>query len=183
VQVLAAPERPEEAELVSTAHLDHALSVLRAEHDWVVVDTPRELDERSVQLLDRATSIVVVTTCDVPALSHTRLQLEMLQRLGHSQQRVHVVANRMDRSAPVQGKEIADFLGRDWDVRLPDEPTSASACVSEGRPFWELAPRSALRAALDELSAAAHVWSERPLPEAKGASRRGLLGRLRERRS
>ncbi len=181
VQVLAAPERPEEAEVISTAHLHHALSILRTENDWVVVDTPRELDERTLHLLDQATSIVVVTTCDVPALNHTRLQLELLQRLGHSQHRVHVVVNRMDRNAPMQDKDISDFLDRKWDVRLPNDYPSASACVNEGRPLWELAPRSALRAALDDLSAAAYGWSERPLPEAN-ASRRGLLDRLRGRR-
>ena len=182
VQVLAAPERPEEAEVISAAHLDHALSILRAENEWVVVDTPREFDERSVHLLDQASSILVVTTCDVPALNHTRLQLDLLQRLGHSPHRVHVVVNRMDRNAPVQGKEIADFLDRKWDVRLPNDYPSASACVNEGRPLWELAPRSALRAALDDLSAAAYGWSERPLPEEDNGSRRGLLDLLRRKR-
>jgi pilus assembly protein CpaE len=180
VQVLAAPERPEEADAISAAHLHHALSILRTENDWVVVDTPHEPDARTLHVLDQATSIVLVTTCDVAALNHTRLQLELLRRLGHSQHRVHVVVNRMDRNAPVRGQDVADFLDRECDVRLPNDHPSASACVNEGRPLWELAPRSALRAALRDLSAAAYGWSERPLPEAN-ASRRGLLDRLRGR--
>jgi pilus assembly protein CpaE len=182
VQVLAAPERPEEADAISARHLDHALSILRAENDWVVVDTPREFDERSVHLLDQASSILVVTTCDVPALNHTRLQLDLLQRLGHSPHRVHVVVNRMDKNAPVQGKEIADFLDRKWDVRLPNDYPSASACVNEGRPLWELAPKSALREAMDGLTAATHAWCERPLPEENNNGRKGLLDLLRRKR-
>jgi hypothetical protein len=31
----------------------------------------------------------------------------------------------------VQGKEIADFLDRKWDVRLPNDYVSASGCVNE----------------------------------------------------
>ena len=182
VQVLAAPERPEEADVISAGHLDHALSILRAENDWVVVDTPREFDERSVHLLDQATSILVVTTCDVPALNHTRLQLDLLQRLGHSPHRVHVVVNRMDKNAPVQGREIADFLDRKWDVRLPNDYPSASACVNEGRPLWELAPKSALREAMDGLTAATYAWCERPLPEEGNNERKGLLDLLRRKR-
>ena len=182
VQVLAAPERPEEADSISARHLDHALSILRAENDWVVVDTPREFDERSVHLLDQASSILVVTTCDVPALNHTRLQLDLLQRLGHSPHRVHVVVNRMDKNAPVQGKEIADFLDRKWDVRLPNDYPSASACVNEGRPLWELAPKSALREAMDGLTAATHAWCERPLPEENNNERKGLFDLLRRKR-
>jgi pilus assembly protein CpaE len=183
VQVLAAPERPEEADVISSSHLEHALAILRAENDWVVVDTPREFDERSVHLLDQASSILVVTTCDVPALNHTRLQLDLLQRLGHSPHRVHVVVNRMDKNAPVQGKEIADFLDRKWDARLPNDYPSASGCVNEGRPLWELAPKSALRDAMDSLTAATHGWCDRPLPEDGGATQpKGLLDLLRRKR-
>ncbi len=182
VQVLAAPERPEEAEAISADLLDRALAILRAENDWVVVDTPREFDERSVHLLDQASSIVVVTTCDVPALNHTRLQLDLLQRLGHSPHRVHVVLNRVDQNAPVQGKEVSDFLDRKWDVRLPNDYPSASACVNEGRPLWELAPKSSLREAMDELTAAAHGWCERPLPEADNPKPKGLFDLLRRKR-
>jgi pilus assembly protein CpaE len=182
VQVLAAPERPEEADAISAGHLDHALAILRSENDWVVVDTPREFDERSVHLLDQASAILVVTTCDVPALNHTRLQLDLLQRLGHSPHRVHVVVNRMDKNAPVQGKEIADFLDRKWDVRLPNDYASASACVNEGRPLWELAPKSALREAMDGLTAATYAWCERPLPEESNNERKGLLDLLRRKR-
>jgi pilus assembly protein CpaE len=180
VQVLAAPERPEEADAIQPSHIDHALSILRSENDWVVVDTPREFDERSVHLLDQANSILVVTTCDVPALNHTRLQLDLLQRLGHSPHRVHVVVNRMDKNAPVQGKEIADFLDRKWDVRLPNDYVSASGCVNEGRPLWELAPKSALREAMDGLTAATHAWCDRPMPEE--TERKGLFDRLRRKR-
>jgi pilus assembly protein CpaE len=182
VQVLAAPERPEEADVISSGHLEHALAILRTENDWVVVDTPREFDERSVHLLDQASSILVVTTCDVPALNHTRLQLDLLQRLGHSPHRVHVVVNRMDKNAPVQGKEIADFLDRKWDARLPNDYPSASACVNEGRPLWELAPKSALRDAMDSLTAATHGWCDRPLPEEGGTQSKSLFDLLRRKR-
>jgi pilus assembly protein CpaE len=183
VQVLAAPERPEEAEVISTGHLDRALAILRAENDWLVVDTPREFDERSVHLLDQADAIVLVTTCDVPALNHTRLQLDLLQRLGHSPHRVHVVVNRVDKNAPVEGRDISEFLDRKWDVRLPNDYASASACVNEGRPLSELAPKSALREAMDALTAAAYGWCDRALPETDGGSAsRGLFDRFRRKR-
>jgi hypothetical protein len=87
----------------------------------------------------------------------------------------------MDKNAPVQGKEIADFLDRKWDVRLPNDYPSASACVNEGRPLWELAPKSALRDAMDGLTAATYAWCERPLPEDNN-ERKGLLDRLRRKR-
>jgi pilus assembly protein CpaE len=182
VLVLAAPERPAEAEVISVRHLDAAFGLLRSENDWVIVDTPREFDERSIHLLDQASAILLVTTGDVPALNHTRLQLDLLQRLGHSPHCVHVIVNRMDRNTPVGGKEIAQFLDRGFDVRLPNDYANASTCVNEGRTLWELAPKSALREALDRLTAAAHDWCERPLGDDGRQGAKGLLGRLRRRR-
>jgi hypothetical protein len=58
---------------------------------------------------------------------------------------------------------------------------SASGCVNEGRPLWELAPKSALREAMDGLTAAAHNWCDRPLPEAETQSK-GLLDLFRRKR-
>ena len=178
VQVLAAPERPEEADLIGVPHLDRALSLLRQENEWVVVDTPRDFDERSVHVLDRAAAIVLVATSDVPALNHARLQLELLHRLGLSPHRVHVVLNRVDKRAPVQRRQAAEFLRRKVDLGIPNDYATASTCVNEGHPLWEVAPRGTLRPAFDQLLSAAHRWCEVPLPEDRRHAK-GLLGRLR----
>ena len=67
-------------------------------------------------------------------------------------------------------------------MRLPNDYASASACVNEGRPLWELAPKSALREAMDGLTAAAHNWCDRPLPEELNPPSKGLFDLLRRTR-
>lgn len=183
VQVLAAPERPEEADVVALEHVDRALGILRRENDWVIVDTPGDFDERSVHVLDRATGILLVTTCDVPALNHARLQLDLLQRLGYSPHKVRVVVNRMDRKTPVQGGEITDFLNRRFDLSLPNDYPTTAACVNEGRSLQEIAPRSSLCAAIDELATAAHGWCGVAPSKGEGGRPRSLLARLRRKRN
>jgi pilus assembly protein CpaE len=182
VRVLAAPERPEEADAVALEQTDHALGILREEFDWVVVDVAPDFDDRSVHTLDRASHILIVTTSDVPALNHARLQLGLLKRLGHPPTKVRVVVNRMDGRAAVQAREIDQFLHRKCDALLPNDYPTASLCVNEGRPLWEAAPKSALRAAFDELAEATHVWCGVPLPDGDAKKARGLRGLLRRRR-
>jgi pilus assembly protein CpaE len=181
VRVLAAPERPEEADSISSADADRALALLRQEHGWVVVDLPPDFDERSVHALDRASHILIVTTCDVPALNHARVQLDLLKRLGHAAQKIHVVVNRMDKNAPVQGRQISDFLRRAVDLQVPNDYPTASTCVNEGRPLWEVAPKSGLRAAFEELNDAAHRWCGIAAPVAE-EPKRGLLAFIQRRR-
>jgi pilus assembly protein CpaE len=160
VRVLAAPERPEDADIIGPGHMDRAVALLQDESDWVVADVPGHFDECAVQVLDRADHIVLVTSSDVPALHHTRLQLDLLQRLGHSPERIQVVANRVDKNAPVSIREIRDFLGREIDARLPNDYPNASACVNEGRTICEVAPRSSLCHGMGELSRRVHQWCE-----------------------
>jgi hypothetical protein len=54
--------------------------------------------------------------------------------------------------------------------------------VNEGRPLWELAPKSSLRDAMDALTAATHSWCDRPLPEEGSNSPKGLFDLLRRKR-
>ena len=182
VRVLAAPERPEEADSVALPHADRALALLRQECDFVLVDIAPDFDDRSVHVLDRATHILIVTTCDVPALNHTRLQLSLLKRLGHAASKIRVIVNRMDRNAPVQGRQIADFLHRGYDLLVPNDYPTTSTCVNEGRPLWEVAPKSPLRVAFERLADATYQWCGLARPEGAEPKKNGGLRALIRRR-
>jgi pilus assembly protein CpaE len=173
VRVLAAPAQAEEAELVRASHVEQAVAVLREDFDWVVLDVSRSWDEPSVRALDLADQILLVTIPDVPTLTHARQHLDLLQRLGHAADRVRVIGNRVDRRAPVSGRELTEFLGRGLDERVPNDYPSALACVNEGKPVFEAAPRSPLCQVLAKLAERMHGWCEVEPPE-QAPGRRGL---------
>jgi pilus assembly protein CpaE len=178
VQVLAAPLQAEEAELVRASHVERAVGLLREDFDWVVLDVSRSWDEASVRALDLADQILLVTVPDVPTLSHARQHLDLLQRLGHAAERVRVIGNRVERRAPVSGRELSSFLGRGLDERVPNDYASALACVNEGKPVFEVAPKSPLTHVLAKLAERMHGWCGVDLPQAESA-RRGLAGIFR----
>jgi Flp pilus assembly CpaE family ATPase len=103
------------------------------------------------------------------------MQLELLERLGHSDGEIRVVINRMNRKAPVSVRDAKEFLGRPVDASLPNDYRRASACVNEGRTLHDLASRSSLGRALGELALLAHSWCGRSAP----ARQPGPLDRLR----
>ena len=78
----------------------------------------------------------------------------------------------MDGHAPVQGSQIADFLDRKCDLLVPNDYPTASICVNEGRPLWEAAPKSALRAAFEQLAEATHELVRRAAPGGSGQEER-----------
>lgn len=179
VQVLATPTSPEEAEAVSVGCVERVVGLLRSEFDWVIWDTPRDFDDRSVIVLDRADPILVVTTPDVASMHHVRMQLDLLERLGRSPDDIRIVANRTGRGASVSPREAREFLGRPADASIPNDFPRATACVNEGRTLYEVGRRSPLANAMGELAVLTHSWCGRPLPQTHARSRRGLVSRLR----
>jgi len=159
VHILAAPERVEEAELVRGVHVERVISLLRGEFDFVVLDVSRSWNEASVRALDLASEILLITSLDVPTLNHARQHLDLLRRLGHSDAKIHPIANRYSRRDAVTDKEFAQFLGRAPDTHLPNDYPNTVGSVNEGRPLGEVAPRTPLHQAFVALARSAHVWS------------------------
>jgi pilus assembly protein CpaE len=177
IHVMATPQFPEEADSITVDCVARLRSLLQHEFDWVIWDTPQGFDERSLHILDHASTVVLVTTPDVPAMNHTRMQLDLLERLGRNPERTRVIVNRTDRSASVSERAAQQFLGRSVDVSIPNDYARASACVNEGRTLHDLAPRAAVTNAVGELARQAYTWSDQPVPEDKQAPA-GFVGRL-----
>jgi pilus assembly protein CpaE len=177
VAVLAAPKRPEDAETIGSKRVAQVLELLRLEFDWVIWDTPRDFDDGSLHVLEQSSAIVLVTTPDVPALNHTRTQLDLLERLGHRKEAIRIVVSRSETRATVSARDAAEFLKRPVDAAIPNDFPCAAACVNEGRALHDVAPRSTLEQAFSELAFVAHTWCGQSPPARP--PKRGLLGRLR----
>jgi pilus assembly protein CpaE len=179
VAVLAAPKLPDDVESVSPKRIAEVLDLLRMEFDWVIWDMPGDFNERSLRVLGQSDATILVTTPDVPALNHTRMQLELLGRLGQRSEAIRIVVNRSEPRAAVSARDTEGFLKRPTDASIPNDYSRASACVNEGRALYDVAPRSAIERAFHELALVAHSWCDRPVPAP--LPKRGLLGRLRGR--
>jgi pilus assembly protein CpaE len=178
VQILASPVHAEEAELVRGAHVERALNLLRGEFDWVVLDVSRTWSEPTVRALDLADLILLVTLMDVPTLHHTRKHIDLLERLGHSGARIRLIANRHSSVDAVTDKDVADFLERKPDFRIPNDFPTTLAGVNRGASVAEIAPRSAIARAYVELSHAVHGWFGSEAPAVVEQSS-GALARVR----
>jgi pilus assembly protein CpaE len=173
VQILASPVHAEEAELVRGAHVERALNLLRGEFDWVVLDVSRTWSEPTVRALDLADMILLVTLMDVPTLHHTRKHIDLLERLGHGGARIRLIANRHSSVDAVTDKDVADFLERKPDFRIPNDFPTTLAGVNRGVSVADIAPRSAIARAYVELSHTVHSWfgSKPPRSQNRAAAR------------
>jgi pilus assembly protein CpaE len=158
IDVLCAPQRPEDAETLQPESVAATLEFLRADHDWVVADVPRNYDETTLRVLDLAEEIFLVTCLDIPCLHHTRRDLDLLERLGHSAGRIRLIVNRHCRANPVAERDFTEFVGRQPDARIPNDYHAAQESLSFGQAVAEASPKSTLVQAFDGLAADLREW-------------------------
>src|SRR5207245_4087888 len=91
LDILPAPLRPEDAELVTEAKLGRLLEVARACYDTIVVDTSPFFHGPMLATLDRTDELLLICSLDVPTLKNVRLALGTLDMLSFPQARIGII--------------------------------------------------------------------------------------------
>lgn len=140
VKILAAPPRPELAADITDGQLARLLDFLRQIFDYVVVDTPSDLTDLTVAVLDSSDWIVVLTTQDIPSVANCRVFFEVGSALGLTS-RILFVMNRYDKRVTITQERIAANLKREFVASIPFDEKTVVPAVNRGVPFM-LDPRN-----------------------------------------
>jgi pilus assembly protein CpaE len=152
--VLVGPSSPELADYVTSTHLRALLDTLQRTHEVVVADTASQLGEITLEAVERAERIVLVTDASVPGVKNARLLLNVLDVLHIPDDRCLVVLNHRDAPGPVQldRRQIEEFLKLPVNVEIPHDPAVGTS-ISRGLPL-ALGTASPATAALQQLAEA-----------------------------
>jgi pilus assembly protein CpaE len=164
VDVLAAPHRPEQAELVTGAHLSAALKVLRTVYQYVIVDTAPSFNEAMLATLDEADQVLVVSSLDLPTIKNVKLCLEIMDSLAYGGEKVKLVLNRASSEGGMGVKEVEESLRRSFAGTVPSDGKVVVGSVNRGVPFVVTNPEARCRRAFSP-------WPRISRPRA-GSSRR-----------
>ncbi len=142
LRVLAAPPNAIDAAPVDDQAFARILSVARRAFDYVVVDTFPLIDSVTVAILDVADMVFVVLNDLVPAILGTSELLDVLGRIGVSEERVRVVLNHANSGyrGRLKDVDVAARLDHDLDFVVPHSKRVLSA-TNTGEPYVLRAPR------------------------------------------
>jgi len=133
LDMLPAPLRPEDAELVTESKLARLLEVARESYDVIVVDTSPFFHGPMLATLDRTDELLIVCGLDVPTLKNVRLSMQTLELLSFPAQRIRFLLNRSNSKVGMKKKEVEGAL----DVKITFEVPSDRAVplgVNRGQP-------------------------------------------------
>jgi pilus assembly protein CpaE len=150
VDVLPAPQRPEEADMIGQAELAAILSAARKAYDAVVIDTGPLFDAAVLAALDHSDQLLLVSNPEVTSLKNVRIGLETIERLGFDSERVSLVANRLGAAGAVGRADIEQALDAKIAFELPDDP-EVPAAVNRALPVVVADEDSRFARAISEL--------------------------------
>lgn len=181
LQVLPSPGLPELADTVTPEHVEQILATAPGTFDQIVVDAGSALDERTMRVLEAATTVIIPVLPEIADLKAVHSLVDYLTEAGSVPAKTSFVLNQLFARQIIKARDVESNLGSKVSVELPYDPFLYLKAVNEGVPVVLGAPRTPPAQAMTRLTE--QVFP--PIPSIAGAAeapgRGGLLGALRRR--
>ena len=151
IDVLAAPLRPEDAELVTEGKVTSLLEVARGSYEAIVVDTSPFFHGPMLATLDRTDELLVLCGLDVPTLKNVRLAMQTLELLSFPTSRMRYIMNRANTNVGLKTREVEAALKVKVAHELPSDGT-IPLTVNRGNPAVLAEPRCDFSRAIGQLA-------------------------------
>ncbi len=174
LEILPAPLRPEDAELVTETKLARLLEVARESFDVIVVDTSPFFHGPMLATLDRTDELLVICGLDIPTLKNVRLSLQTLELLSFPMDRIRIVLNRANSKVGMKPSEVEGALDVKIRFAVPSD-RAVPLSVNRGAPAVVAEPKSEYACAVAEMAKA--LAPVETVAGAAPAKRKRLIGR------
>jgi pilus assembly protein CpaE len=154
IDLLLAPPRIEQAEMVTGRDIQKALSFLRRTYDAIVIDTPTSLNEATLALLDGSDVILQVITYDRTTIRSTLAVSETFRAIGYPTGRVRYLLNRSDSSGGIDPAALTATLGRQPEYAVVSDGRLVVESNNQGVPFVLASPEAKISADIQRIATA-----------------------------
>jgi pilus assembly protein CpaE len=144
VDILLAPPRVEQHEMVTPRDIQKVLSLLRRVYRVIVVDLPSALTEQTLEFLDQSDQILEIVTYDSTTLRNTAAIAETFRQIGYPPDKVAYVLNRADSAGGLTIDDVRRTLGRQPDHAVVSDGMLVIQSNNQGVPFVLANPAAAI---------------------------------------
>jgi pilus assembly protein CpaE len=176
VKILAAPSKPEYADLVTAALIPKICEKILDEHEFLIVDLPSGLSENNLTFLEMSQSIFLVTDLEMAALKNTKTMLRTLKMLG-MESKIKVIVNRSDMEGLIKVNDVQDMLEADEILTISNNFKIVSKSFNIGIPF--VISKQSEKISSEIIAIVNEFGTNRPKPRRRQKKRHGFMGFLK----
>lgn len=154
LNLLAAPHTLDNAMSISAQDIEKVLTLVRSQHDHVVVDLPRTLNALSLKVLDMADVVYIVMQNHTPDVRDAQRLVSTLQSLGLSDNKMRLLVNRYESGGWVSLPELEKAVGLKAHQTIPSNPQWVGEALHTGQPLSQVHDHNAVIHALRQTTEA-----------------------------
>jgi pilus assembly protein CpaE len=177
IRVLTGPRSPELADLIRPEHIRATLDILRQAFDHVIVDCQTHLDDRTLEALECADHIILITDLNIPSIKDAKLAFNLFETLHISREKVFLVLNRSNAPSNVAVSQLEANLRCPVSVQIPSEGKLVLASIQKAAPFVLMYPDAQISQKVREVVGCLVPLARPAEAASKGQGRRKLFGR------
>ena len=138
--VLCAPTSPKYAEYVTEQHVDNLVSVMRPYFDFIIIDLPCDLSDRSLAAIENSDDLLLITRRDIPSLRASKSMMNILSTL-HQNDKVCVIVNQ-DQKSVLSDSDFERVLEMPIKYSIPVDTKTVKRSQESGDPFVSISQRT-----------------------------------------
>ena len=177
VHVLAAPREPSEADRISPPDITRIIEAARKQYDYVIVDTPPQLNESVLAAFDLSDGLYVMATLDLPSVRNMSVFLGTLERLKISADNVKLVLNKAESDVGIDIDQVTKLFPQGFESVLP-YAKEVSRSINLGMPVMAASPQAEIsRLMTSGLKSLLPADAQSRVEDVEPVRKRGLFSR------
>ena len=140
LHALLGPEQPEDGERILFEHIQQALSVLRDDFVFTIVDACPCFDGRVLAALEMSNTILVPVCPDLPTMKNANSYLRVIELLHYDMNKLLLVMIRADSVSQHEMRDIESALNREIQLRIVSDGLRTTSAANTGAPFVLASP-------------------------------------------
>ena len=141
MNVLAAPREPSEADRITPPDVTRIIEAVRKQFDYVIVDTPPQLNESVLAAFDLSDMLYVMATLDLPSVRNMSVFLSTLDRLKISTDNVKLILNKAESDVGIDIEQVTKLFPQGFQAVLP-YAKEVSRSINLGMPVMAASPQA-----------------------------------------
>jgi pilus assembly protein CpaE len=162
LHILNVASSPEVAEEITRQHVVELMGMLTSMFDYVLIDIGRQLDDRTVEVLELSDDVMLICELDIPTVRNAVCFSGLMEKLKVSRDKLHLVINRYHKKSRLSFDDVETLVGRKVYWSIPNDFLPMSVGIDRGVPAVQDAPKS--KVAKSYLDLADRVHAQRATP-------------------
>jgi pilus assembly protein CpaE len=133
--ILADPPYAEQAEDISSEQINTLLTVLKSIFSYVIIDTTSSFDSKTLNALDLADRILLVSMVNLPCIRNTQRCLDLFNRLSYPKDKINLLINRYVPTDEITVEDVEDTLEHPVYWKIPNNYFTVMAAINRGVPI------------------------------------------------